>query len=138
MARTCKVCGAEFESKSKLAKYCSERCKKRAQRAPRRVDAEPDANAETAFPTMPNGMPSLTVATATELAEAGRLNTAAGVSALLLAVRLDQTTADTGSSIAALVREHRAALAKAVEGAATLADPIDELRSRRDVKRAAG
>ena len=87
---------------------------------------------------MPNGMPSLTVATADELAVAGRLNTAAGVSALLLAVRLDTTTADTGSSIAALVREHRAALAKAVEGAATIADPVDELRRLRDAKRSAG
>lgn len=80
---------------------------------------------------------SLSKATLAALEEAGRTDTPAGRAALLLARRLDMTTADTGSSIAALVREHRATLAAALANAQT-GDRVDELKERRDRKRATG
>ena len=80
---------------------------------------------------------SLTKATLAALQEADRAETPGGRAALLLARRLDMTTADTGSSIAALVREHRATLAAALANAQT-GDQVDELKERRDRKRAAG
>jgi hypothetical protein len=45
---------------------------------------------------------------------------------------------DTGSALAALVKQHDATMAEAVKGAQVSASPLDELRRRRDAKRATG
>ena len=74
--------------------------------------------------------------TRSELETAGRLETALGQSALAIAVRIDAADTEAGSAMAALVREHRAALAEALKGAYAVANPLDELRARRDRKRA--
>jgi hypothetical protein len=42
---------------------------------------------------------------------------------------------DTGSGTAALSKELRAVMVAAVQGAPAAADPVDELRARRDRKR---
>ena len=68
------------------------------------------------------------------LEAAGRVGAPAGCAALLLARRLDTPTGDTGSSVAALVREHRVTLAEAVKGVA-VASELDKFRERRDRKR---
>jgi hypothetical protein len=41
MIKTCADCGGSFEAQRTAAKYCSERCKKRAQRRPLGVIASP-------------------------------------------------------------------------------------------------
>jgi hypothetical protein len=69
------------------------------------------------------------------LDEAGRAGTSEGQKALLLARRLDDGVRDTGMGLAAVMRAHSAALAEAVRGATVAADPVDELRARRDQKR---
>jgi len=56
-----------------------------------------------------------------------------GQMALLFAERMCEF--DTGSGTAALSKELRAVMAAAVQGAPAAADPVDELRARRDRKR---
>jgi len=65
-----------------------------------------------------------------ELEAAGRVDTYLGRAALALAVRIDYSTAVMG--FAALVKELRATMQAATEGVVVAADPIDELRARRD------
>ena len=130
MRKHCTVCGEEFEAKRNTAKYCSRRCSVRASRQPKpgpdqpQMPADPDAE--------------LWTATLAELTAAGRVESASGQASLLLARRLDSPLTETGSSVAAMVREHRAALADALRGAVAEANPLDELRARRERKRASG
>ena len=122
MTKSCGSCGAAFESKRAAGRWCSDRCRKRAQRAP----------APAVVLAVPPGEGELTEVTRLELQEAGRVDTSLGQAALLLARRLDSTSADTGSSLAALVREHRATLAEATRGLKVAGDLLDELKARRD------
>lgn len=69
-----------------------------------------------------------------ELTAAGRLEGHLGASALALAARIDSSTSVQG--FAALVKELRAVMAAALAGVQSEADPVDELRGRRDRKRA--
>ena len=125
MTLTCEACHLQFEATRSSAEFCSARCRMRAQRAP-----------VVPLPTNPAG---LTGATRAELEAAGRLGSASGAAAMLIAQRLDAPTADTGAAIAALVREHRVTLADAVRGARVADDPVeklrDELKARRESKR---
>lgn len=137
MRKTCEVCPAEFEAKRASAKYCSERCKKRAQRRPggtgtaKVLPLPPE-------PTSESVGSRLAAATLAELEQAGRAETAAGQAALALARRIDAAGSETGTALAAMVREHRATLADAVRDAKKAADPLDELRARRERKLDAG
>jgi hypothetical protein len=79
---------------------------------------------------------SVWVTTRAELKTAGRLGTSLGKVALKLAARLDADVRESGMGVAAIVREHSRVLAEAVKGAHIAADPVDELRARRDSKRA--
>lgn len=76
----------------------------------------------------------LWTATLGELTGAGQVASASGQAALLLARRLDSGLTETGSSVASMVREHRAALADALKGARAETNPLDELRARRERK----
>ncbi|WDZ87196.1 hypothetical protein [Micromonospora cathayae] len=70
-----------------------------------------------------------------ELANAGRVSTAKGA----IALRLAETLADgghTASGIAALAKELRATLDEALKGAEDAGDGIDELKARRERRRA--
>jgi hypothetical protein len=136
--KQCAVCPAEFEAKRASARYCSERCKKRAQRSPdRQAGAQPGRAAEPpAGLAAPGG---LTAATAAKLAGAGRLDGPEGQAALILAARIDLSpfSAETGASVAALVRQLHATLAEALAGAKRTSDPVeDELRTARERRRA--
>jgi hypothetical protein len=68
------------------------------------------------------------------LESAGRAETYLGACALALADRIDQATAVMG--YAALIKELRATMDAALAGVQRAADPLDELRARRDSKRA--
>jgi hypothetical protein len=144
--KTCEVCPTEFQAKRASAKYCSERCKKRAQRRPGGVKAakvlplpaEPTSEPADGQVIKPSVDGPLTAATTAELQDAGRFETAVGQAALALARRIDHGLAETGSALAAMVREHRATLTEAVRDAKKAADPLDELRARRERKRDTG
>lgn len=72
-------------------------------------------------------------ATLSELNAAGRADTAKGRACLLLAERLDER-ADTAAGAAAAVKQLRESLDDALAGATVAADPVDELRRRREAK----
>ena len=128
MQRPCDTCTRLYEAKRVTSRFCSPRCQKRAQRSPVRLSAA----SVLPFPAPVDG--PLTVATMAELIVADRVESSLGQSALLMARRLDTPGADTGSSVAALAREHRATLALALESATNVLDPVDLVRLRRDAR----
>lgn len=130
MQKTCE-CGTAFDAKRAAAKYCSERCKKRAQRRPGGTERAP---AKPAVPVTGE----LSISVLLELDAAGRADSAVGHAALALAARIDAAEGETGSALAAMVRELRATLAEALADGKREADPVDELRTRRDRKLSAG
>jgi len=72
-----------------------------------------------------------------ELESARRLASADGQAALTLASAI-AGGGQTGSGLAALVRELRATLTAATAGAGVVDDPVDELRARRLARRKNG
>jgi len=125
MMTTCVVCGAEFEA-VRAARFCSDRCRKRAARG-RPLDAAPAA--PVAFLEG-----AVTAATRDALAAAGRTLTPMGQAALVLARRLDTPGLDTGSALASITRQLGATLAEALKGARGDTAPgrlADELAARR-------
>ena len=128
MTRNCDVCLKPYEAKRASSKYCSDGCRKRAQRAP----VAPLAAVVTALPSPPSGdVGSLVAATTRELESADQIGSSLGQSCLLLARRLDSGSMDTGSSVAALVREYRATLAEAIASGRVAADPLDQIAAQR-------
>jgi len=71
------------------------------------------------------------------LEAAGRLASVAGQIALLLAYRIGSRR-ESGAAVAALAKQFREAMDKALAGVDRAADPLDEIRARRDRKRSAG
>jgi len=88
----------------------------------------------SASPAPSGGLPETL---ARVLTAADRLDTVLGQQAVAIAGHM-ASSMQTGSSIAALSKELRSVLAEALEGALVVADPVDELRRRRDLKRVAG
>jgi hypothetical protein len=70
-----------------------------------------------------------------ELTTAGRLETSAGQAAIALATRIDEG-AESSAGLAALTRELRAAMAEALANVTEAGDALDELRARREARRA--
>lgn len=74
---------------------------------------------------------STLTATKARLTELGKIESALGSAALVLAGRLDDP--DTpGSAVAAIGKELRAMLTELEQHATVVADPIDELKARRE------
>jgi len=126
MDAQCASCGGTFEAQRSSAKYCGQTCRKRGSRRGE-VATLPPADEPV----------GLVAATLAELQAAGRADTALGQQALALAERVNNPR-DTGSAIAALSRELRAVMVEALKGVEVAADPLDELRARRDRIRSAG
>lgn len=80
----------------------------------------------------------VTTATRRTLTAAAKLDSPLGQAALVLAARMDSAADESGSALAAVAKELRTTLAEAVKGAATVADPVDQLRARREARRRAG
>ena len=123
MVRPCDSCRKPYTAKRPNSRFCCESCRKRKSRAPKPPVA-----------VLVPAEGELTVVTRSELEAAGRVGSAVGQAALLIAKHLD-AGAETGSSVAALVREHRATLGEALRGVKVAGDPLDELRALRDRKR---
>jgi hypothetical protein len=116
-----------YEAKRPNSRYCGDTCRKRAQRAPK--VAKP---AESVV--ISDG---LAVAATRELEAAGRLDTALGQTAVVLARRIESPM-ETGASVASMTKQLRETLAEALKGADVAEDPLDMLRERRDRKRHTG
>lgn len=135
MLRACDVCGEQYEARRSTSRVCSSRCRVRKTRA--KAASPTVATPATSAPVdEAAGDGPLLAATLVELDAAGRAASALGQTALLLARRLDAATREPGMGMAALARQYEATLAAAVKGAARQADPVDELRERRDRRRA--
>lgn len=127
LLRNCDSCGVEYLAKRAASKYCSDTCRKRGSRSP----AKPRPETERA----PLPPADLVDTTRKQLEDAGVIDTVAGQSALILAGRMAGTF-DTGSAIAALNRELHATMERALSLASVVADPMDELRARRERRNA--
>jgi len=133
MQRDCDACGRAYDARRASSSYCSGTCGKRAQRAtaagmPLRAATPDDREAPPS---------ELERAVARELEAVGRLQSVAGQVALELAYRV-ASPHETGAAVAALARELSVSMTKALAGVDRAADPLDEIRARRDRKRSAG
>ncbi len=133
MQRQCESCGRSYAARRPSSRFCSGTCGKRSQRAtaagmPLRAPASDDLGAP----------PSLLVEVVSrELDEVGRLGSVAGQMAVLLAQRI-ASRRETGAATAALAKQLHLTMTEALGGVAKAADPLDEIRARRDRKRSAG
>lgn len=125
MQRNCIKCGVVFTTEHKQTRYCSASCRDKAARD----KPSPVVN-------MPHLDLSIVASVRHRLSVLGALDDPMGQLALRLA---EQAAGETGSALAAVSRELRATMTVVEQDARPVAaDPVDELRSRRDVKRAAG
>lgn len=131
----CASCHGRFTAKTRAAKYCSDRCRKRASRAPAPPPMRREGAPLVALP--PRSGPGssleeigLLALTRRRLEAASRLDTWEGAAAVALAQILDSGVQDTGSSIAALIREHRIAMGVALDGAQVEETPLERIRRR--------
>jgi hypothetical protein len=69
-----------------------------------------------------------------ELDALGKVGSPLGAVALTLAARLDKGE-DPGSAVAAMAKELRATMAELARAPGAMADPVDELRRRREQRR---
>lgn len=130
----CASCGGRFQAKRRAAKYCSDRCRKRASRAPEAPPARREGASLTALPPPPPDASGLLALARHKLEAAGRFDTWEGQAALQIAAILDSGVQDTGSAIAALHRELRAAMSVALDGADVAMTPLEKIRRERELK----
>ena len=133
MAQRCAGCGGPMPpriGRGRPRKMC-ETCSPTRKRLPRGTSKTTPAPTITALP----GQPGVTDATRRELDACGRTDTPLGLAALVLAGRLDSGQ-ESGSSLATLAKQLEATLRAATKGATVAASPLDELRARRDARRA--
>lgn len=134
--KVCEHCGDQFEAKRANARFC--RPAHRQAAAHRRstglpenvvqIGVAPDPPAEEYGPVY--------AAALEELRAAERAETTLGRAALALAARIDQQV-DTGSGLAAAVKQLEATLAAATKGARRAETHLDRVRAARDSKRGA-
>jgi hypothetical protein len=129
--RVCAGCGRSFQSKTYRAKSCSAVCRTRVSRANR----DPVAPLVSALP-LPEGAAAVgegcEALVVQALTQANRLRTVKGQIAIALARRVDASTVVMG--FAALTKELERAYEAAMAGVTAEADPLDEIRARRDAK----
>ena len=136
--KKCEAC-KKRSVKGPRARFCDatecERARARARR--RRADQAKrqrvggDDLREAAEETSGSPAGGVFSSTLVSLQEAGRVHTPAGQQALALATRIDNGAEDSGSSLAALGKQHLAALAEALRDLEVLGDPADEVAARR-------
>lgn len=134
MERPCDICGKTYEAKRKTSKFCGDTCRARHTRATAAKAAATGTSRATAQVVVDYDRPPLSAAVRAELEEVKRQDTALGQVALSLALRIE-TGMDTGSAMASLSKEMRAALADALRGAKDTQSGLegirDELAARR-------
>lgn len=132
MQRNCSICGRPFEAQRSTAKYCGSTCRANAS-----MGAKPARTPAKKAISAPIGPDSLEAATLAHLQEVERADSVLGVQAVSLA-RLIESPSTMPSAVAALSREFREVMKAAMEGVAAQADPLDELRARRERRLNAG
>jgi len=129
MTRQCDSCREDYEAARASSRFCSPRCRVRSSRSPAKAVGAPTA------PLSDPATSGLLIATRRELDAAKCLDTALGQLAIEVATRI-VNPGETGASVAALVKQLRETMTAALDGSeVVVADPLDELRNRRDRKR---
>lgn len=124
-ARRCDLCSEPYIAQRSSSKYCSSSCRGKASLVERHRSDMSERGTDVPL-----------VGVIREYLDGhGALMTPLGQSALVLAGRIAAAT-DSGAGIAALNRELRATIAEALAGAASSGDNLDEMKARRDAKRA--
>ncbi len=134
--RKCATCGGPIgpqkgggRPRTKCEKCSPPRTRDLKRRAPHKLVVV-DGAADEASADEPRGawVGEVEEATRAKLEAADLLDDPSAMVAVKLAQRIDRGTLDTGAGVAALVREHRAALADAMSRAKVAADPLERLR----------
>jgi len=135
-------CGTFFEAKTRRAKWCSIGCSVRGSKAgelgvatlaPEGAKAGQSASRDSGgrggrVPSRSRRKPKAVRAelakyTRQALVAAKRLDTWSGRAAVVLAARIDAGGAETGSALASMIKEHAAAMERAL-GGGEAADPV--------------
>lgn len=142
MRITCAACSTDFDARSSRARFCSAKCRYDAHYRRTKLglpegptapeSPKPKRTRKPKAEAVPTGTLGAVVA---ELTAAGRLDSSAGQAAVALARRIDDG-AESSSGLASLTREMRAAMAEALSRAEATGDALDELRARREARRA--
>lgn len=133
--RHCDVCRSLFVPGRSDARYCSAAHRKKAQRLGIATPRGGAPAKPVAVPTPPVDVEQstdepLTTAVMAELTEASKHGTAAGQTCLALARRIDHGQGETGSALASLSRELRAAMTEALgQGAKPRESKLQLLRA---------
>jgi hypothetical protein len=129
--KRCTLCGTIMENVRKDKRFCSDSCRSKHTRGTEVVDSPGDV--------LDGDLPMGKVETRVlaELTQVKQHETAQGEIALALARRLDRPRGDTGAAIASVAKQLEASLRVASAGAVSEGDELDELRRRRDERRAA-
>jgi hypothetical protein len=138
---TCVGCGKPFFTSSPRKRSCSSTCRSRLSRGGAPADAPAKVLQFEPRPTVPDvppppDEPPLVTATRTELEKVGKLDTALGQQALVLASEM-VAGGQSGSAVAALSKRLGDVMASLVPPPKGKPDALDELAGRR-LKKAAG
>jgi hypothetical protein len=127
-----------FEPKRKTARFHDPACRKRASRARAVLKRASAAEVETAavVEDSPVYRDGLLAAVRRELERFERADSALGQAALELARRIEVGVGETGSAIASMTRELRETLSAATANAKSQGSVVDELRAKRESRRA--
>lgn len=140
MQRTCDVCAKPFEAQRPTAKYCGSSCRARRSRAgaPVPVVAVAPVSPGHEQPDVDERPPvdGLIGAVRVELEELKQVNTVVGQHALELAKRIVNSPG-MNTGVSSLSKELSRVLGEARSASTVVDDPVDDLKARRDAKRAA-
>lgn len=127
--RECARCRRPYEAKRASSRFCSASCRTMAGNA--RKAGLPEA-VQAPAPARPAVVVASSVSAAVrrQLEAAEAVDSPLGAIALALAARVDVAVSESGA--ATLAKELRATLVAALDGKVTVADPLDELRKRRE------
>jgi hypothetical protein len=130
LQRVCPQCGKSFEAQRSTAKFCSASCRVYSSKGKPPVVQMPTVVADV------SGDGPVTAATRAELTAANVVGSMLGAATLQIARLLD--SGESGGAAAQLASRLIELRREALKDARVAADPVDELRSRRDAKRHTG
>lgn len=141
LQRLCEECGADFEAKTKRAKFCTTACRVRANRRPSKVGRAKSSGAAEVVQlhtapssTVDDPEDSLAGQVRRTLSEIDALTTVAGMAALRVARQIDKGE-DSGSAVATLSKELSRLMAEArTEVAPKQKDAADDIVGRVQAK----
>lgn len=127
--RTCEFCGRSFEAQR--ARFCSSTCRARKSEGVAPPSTVPPPEADPGRPVS-----GLVDSVRAELEKLKKLDSVSGQHALELASRI-ASAPGMNTGVAALSKELSRVLGEARQGSTAVVNPLDELKARRDFKRAA-